>query len=158
MFQSTRGIGAFRVLTDLHNNRSSSTSASPSTGRGIVAQHEGINVHADTVAVTATLQMKNQTNRKAQSFPGASCSPNCSLGSSSMLGCTGLFMERPVHGRAYRDPDFQSPRSPICPKCNGQMKILDAVTKNENVKIILNSLTDQNPRDGPLTAQLLMNI
>lgn len=46
----------------------------------------------------------------------------------------------------------------ICPMCNGTMKITDAVTKNENVKPILNGLTDQNPRDGPLTAQLVMNI
>ena len=46
----------------------------------------------------------------------------------------------------------------ICPKCSGQMKITDAVTKNETIRTVLAGASQAQPRDGPLCAQLLMNL
>lgn len=37
----------------------------------------------------------------------------------------------------------------VCPKCNGHMKIIDAVTKNETTRAVLAGVSDAHPRDGP---------
>jgi len=43
----------------------------------------------------------------------------------------------------------------VCPQCNGQMKIIDAVTKNATIQSVLSGLAESRPRDGPAaTAQL----
>lgn len=230
--QSTRGAGAFRVLTDLHNSRPSPTSASPSTGKGVVAQFEGINVHADTVIDGRDRKRLERVVRYIARPPiaqdrleilrdgkikysmkrvwrdGTSAvvlSPHdflkrlCAMVPPPYFNMTRFYgvlaphaenrksvvhkpdLSQPPQLQLFSGNDNASNEEPaqkkgsklswskllarvfkidvtVCPKCNGQMKILDAVTKNENVKSILNGLTGQNARDGPHGAQLVMNI
>jgi hypothetical protein len=37
----------------------------------------------------------------------------------------------------------------VCPQCDGQMKIIDAVIKNETIRSVLSGISASRPRDGP---------
>lgn len=224
--QSTHGNGALRLLTDATNTRAS-TSASPSTGKGIVAQYEGINVHADTVIDGRDRKRLERLVRYIARPPIAqdrlevlrdgkikySMKRVWRDGTAAVVLSPHDFMKRLAamvpppyfnmtrfygvlapHSATRKDvvakPELSNPpqmllfnseketntpdrKTPcrqswskllarvfkidvsVCPECNGQMKIIDAVTKNETIRAVLSGLAESRPRDGPTqTAQL----
>ena len=222
---STHGNGALRVLTEVGNTPTSSTS--PSTAKGIVAQYEGINVHADTVIDGRDRKRLERLVRYIARPPIAqdrlevlrdgkikySMKKVWRDGTSAVVITPHDFMKRlcamvpapyfnmtrfygvlaphsatrkhivsnpevsppqqmPLFGKDLDEPNPEKKTTSrmswskllarifkvdvsICPKCNGQMKIMDAVTKNATIRSVLSGISESRPRDGPTaTAQL----